>query len=181
MLYSGAITVGTPPQTIYVNFDTTSADSWVPYSGIFNLTGSSWLSEPLPYSYNSSRSSTYQNKNGGSVNPTVNISYPFQILPSGDLFGYDNSVAGYLAADTMNIAGLQIPNQKFLVVSQESILTFIFTLLSGAANGVIGLGYPSSSKVNGTIPVFQNLIKNGLVAQPVFAFSFKNKWVYLNR
>jgi len=178
-MYAATITVGTPPQTIRVNFDTSSSDSWVPYSGSIHLAGypSSGTLGPLPFAFNPLNSSTYRDARL----PAVNITYPFSKIPNLSRTYGDASVAGYLASDTLNIAGLQIPNQNFTVVNEVNVLTYLYSMLS-TANGVIGLAYPSASTVlpSGNTPVFQNLIKNRLIPQPVFAFHFNNQQLSLN-
>lgn len=168
-MYAATITVGTPAQSIRVNFDTSSADTWVPYSGPIHLAGypPSATIGPLPFSFNSSVSSTYRD---GHL--PVNITYPFSKIPNLSKTYGDASVAGYSISDTLNIADLQIPNQNFTLVTDESVPTYMYSMLS-TANGVIGLAYPSASA---PIPVIQNLINNRLIPQPVFAFYFNNKF-----
>ena len=70
----------------------------------------------------------------------ITINYPF----STNGAAYPLTVSGLLAADTLSIAGLQVSNQTFALVTNESVLVAVYTLLSGA-NGIIGLAYPSTS------------------------------------
>ena len=171
-MYAATITVGTPPQTVRVRFDTSSADSWVPYSEPIHFTGyHTTFDISFPNNvFNASASSTFRDNQ-----LPVNITYPFSKIPSSN-YGIA-SVAGNLVSDTLNIAGLQITNQNFTLVTDESFLNYLYLLLS-TANGVIGLAYPSASVLpsGSNIPVIQNLINNRLIPQPVFAFSFNNKF-----
>ncbi|XP_011267859.1 lysosomal aspartic protease isoform X2 [Camponotus floridanus] len=159
--YYGVISIGTPPQNFTVLFDTGSSNLWVPsiksesdiYTDICTFTFyklSCWTA-PYHHKYNNSKSITYQAN-----------SAPFAIeYGSGDL-------SGFLSTDVVNVAGLNVRNQTFAEATHESS---IFILMQ--FDGILGMGYPTIS-VDGVTPIFQNMIQQRLVSQPIFSF-------YLNR
>jgi saccharopepsin len=98
--------------------------------------------------YDASASSTYQ-KNGSS----------FEIR-----YG-SGSLSGFVSQDTLHIADLKIKNQDFAEATSEPGLAFAF----GRFDGILGLGYDSIS-VNRITPPFYNMLNQGLLDSPVFAF-----------
>ena len=64
----------------------------------------------------------------------------------------------------MGLAGVQISDQTFAEAIKEPGLTFAV----GAFDGICGMSYPSIS-VNGVRPVFNSMVDQGLVDEPVFA------------
>ncbi|XP_072744043.1 lysosomal aspartic protease-like [Anoplolepis gracilipes] len=146
--YFGKISIGTPPQNFTVLFDTGSSNLWVPSTkcNFDNQTNH------LHHKYNSSKSSTYK--------------------PNGEQFFIqygDGNLTGFLSSDVVNVAGLSIQNQIFA----EAIFESSFSLVYAHFDGILGMGYPSIS-VDGVMPVFNNMVQQGLVAQPIFS-------LYLNQ
>jgi saccharopepsin len=98
--------------------------------------------------YDSSSSSTYK-KNGTS----------FEIrYGSGEL-------SGFVSNDVFQIGDLKVKHQDFAEATSEPGLAFAF----GRFDGIMGLGYDTIS-VNKIVPPFYNMLDQGLLDEPVFAF-----------
>ena len=79
------------------------------------------------------------------------------------------SLLGYDMITSYMFWFLQVVNQTFAEATSQPGITFV----AAKFDGILGMAYESIS-VDGVLPVFQNIIKHGLVQQPVFSF-------YLNR
>merc|ERR1711998_347317 len=145
--YYGEATVGTPPQTFNVIFDTGSANLWVPNKkvGIRGL---------FKHKYDSSKSSTYV-KNG-----TV-----FKIQ-----YG-SGPVSGIWSQDTFAIGGVSAKQQDFAEVEDASGLGLAYAI--GKFDGILGMGWDRIS-VDGVKTPFHSLVDSGNLASPVFAFYLGN-------
>lgn len=140
--YFSEISLGTPPQDFKVVLDTGSSNLWVP------STDCNSIACYLHSKYDHSSSSTY--KSNGSE---------FEIR-----YG-SGSLSGYVSQDTFRIGDLTVKHQDFAEATSEPGLAFAF----GRFDGIMGLGYDTIS-VNKIVPPFYNMLDQGLLDDPVFAF-----------
>ncbi|CAF1202123.1 unnamed protein product [Didymodactylos carnosus] len=140
--WTGSISIGTPPQSFIIDFDTGSSDLWVPSA---SCTGSSCANKNK---YNSAQSSTYR-ANGS----------PFSIR-----YGDGSYAVGHFDNDTVTFGGLQVKNQVFAEATSEGGFE------GSISDGLLGLGYQRIS--NGEAPVFYNMWAQNLIPQALFSFYF---------
>jgi saccharopepsin len=75
------------------------------------------------------------------------------------------SLTGFVSNDVFTIGDLKIEDQDFAEATSEPGLAFAF----GRFDGILGLAYDTIS-VNGIVPPFFQMVNQGLLDEPVFAF-----------
>ncbi|XP_062143911.1 aspartic proteinase-like isoform X1 [Alnus glutinosa] len=141
--YFGEIGIGTPPQTFTVIFDTGSSNLWVPSSKCYFS-----IACYFHIRYKSSKSSTYK-KNGTSCE----INYG------------SGSISGFFSEDNVEVGDLVVKDQAFIEATREGSFTFVLARF----DGILGLGFQEIS-VGNAVPVWYNMVQQGLVKEEVFSF-----------
>ncbi|CCO29280.1 hypothetical protein BN14_03288 [Rhizoctonia solani AG-1 IB] len=141
-VWAGTITIGTPAQSFLVDFDTGSADIWVPNSSC-NSGGCSGHN-----SYDPSASSTSVAKSGD-----------FSIQ-----YGDGSTSSGPIYTDTVTVAGMTATKQYFSAVTSESE-----SFSSDPSDGLVGLAFSSISQI-GQPTIIQTLYSSGAISEPTFGF-----------
>ncbi|KAM8976695.1 cathepsin E [Pelodytes ibericus] len=139
--YFGEISIGSPPQTFTVIFDTGSSNLWVP---------SIYCTSPACAAH-----SRFQPSNSTTY---VGTGAPFAIQ-----YGTGN-LTGVIGVDQVTVQGIIVLNQNF----GESVSEPGTTFLDSAFDGILGLAYPSLA-VGGYSPVFDNMMDQNLVEKPLFS------------
>jgi len=140
-VFVGTVSIGTPPQNFVVIYDTGSANLWVPGTSCNSSCNGKHI-------YNPAASSTYQ--------------------PNGQALGitYGSGVmVGFLSADTVTLANVAITHQVF---GQATGLDAQFQTATFPFDGILGLAYQSIAS-DGVVPVFDNLINQGLISSQIFS------------
>jgi Eukaryotic aspartyl protease len=146
--YFGTVSIGNPPQSFQVVFDTGSSNLWVPKVGCTHC-GLPFIAKKHKYDHD--KSSTYQQDGKD-----------FEIM-----YG-SGSVSGFFSSDAVTLADdLVIDGQRFAEIQDAGGLGFMYSL--GKFDGILGLGFTSIS-IDGTTTPFENLIKQNKVDQPIFSF-----------
>jgi len=140
--YYGDIEVGTPAQKFSVIFDTGSSNLWIPSKACKNCG-----SHPT---YDNTASSSYA-KNGS----IFKIQYG------------SGPVSGVLSGDDVTVGGFVVKAQMLAEITDVSGLGMAYSM--GKFDGILGLGFESIS-VDSLPTVFGNMVKQGLVSEPVFSF-----------
>uniref|UniRef100_A0A0E0C5N4 Peptidase A1 domain-containing protein n=1 Tax=Oryza meridionalis TaxID=40149 RepID=A0A0E0C5N4_9ORYZ len=143
--YYGEIAIGTPPQMFTVIFDTGSSNLWVPSSKCHLSIACYFHSR-----YKAGQSSTYK-KNG---------------KPASIHYG-TGAISGYFSQDSVKVGDVAVKNQDFIEATREPSITFMVAKF----DGILGLGFKEIS-VGNTVPIWYNMVRQGLVVDPVFSFWF---------
>ncbi|XP_063067532.1 nothepsin [Engraulis encrasicolus] len=144
--YFGQVSLGTPEQNFTVVFDTGSADLWVP----------------------SSYCVSQACDNHAKFHAFKSSSYVHDGRPFGITYG-SGRLLGIMARELLKVGSIELKNQEF----GESVFEPGFSFVMAKFDGILGLAYPDLAEELGA-PVFDNMMTQKLVEQPVFSF-------YLNK
>ncbi|KAE9591471.1 putative phytepsin [Lupinus albus] len=146
--YYGEISVGTPAQKFTVIFDTGSSNLWVPSTKCYFSVACFFHAK-----YKSSQSSSYK-ANGTSAA----IQYG------------TGAISGFFSYDDVKVGDVLVKNQIFIEATKEPGVTFV----AAKFDGILGLGFQEIS-VGNAVPVWYNMVEQGLVNEPVFSFWLNRK------
>ncbi|KAI4295931.1 hypothetical protein L6164_035924 [Bauhinia variegata] len=146
--YYGEISIGTPPQKFTVIFDTGSSNTWVPSSKCYFSVACYFHAK-----YRSEQSSTYR-ENGTSAA----IQYG------------TGAISGFFSYDNVKVGDIVVKNQEFIEATREPGVTFLVAKF----DGLLGLGFQEIS-VGYAVPVWYNMIAQGLIKDPIFSFWLNRK------
>lgn len=142
--YVGRVGIGTPPQYLDVIFDTGSSNLWVTSCACDSRACQ------LHACFDSSASDSYKE-----------VGYDIEVK-----FGTGN-IEGFISQDTFSLGPLKIRGQNFGEITVENGDVFHTARFSG----IMGLAFPSLSAYDFT-PVFDNIMAQDLLAEPMFSFYF---------
>lgn len=128
-MYLCPVQIGTPHQTLYLDFDTGSSDLWV-WSTELPQDVQSQAHGPNQAVFDSSKSSTFKKQTGS----TWQISYGDQSSASGDV-----------GTDNVTIGGITIKDQAV-----ELAKTMSTQFVQGAGSGLLGLAWGNINTVKPT-------------------------------
>ncbi|GAN03059.1 vacuolar protease A precursor [Mucor ambiguus] len=137
--YYGIVKVGTPAQSLKIDFDTGSSDFWFASTLCSSCTAHT--------RYDSKKSSTY-----------AADGRPWSIR-----YADGSTASGVLAKDTVNVGGLVIKGQTINLAK-----TLSSSFASGPVDGLMGLGFDTITTVAGIKTPVDNLISQGVISSPVF-------------
>ncbi|XP_067863684.1 pepsin A-like isoform X1 [Heptranchias perlo] len=142
LMYYGTISIGTPPQSFTVVFDTGSSNLWVPSD------------------YCSSSACNDHRKFDPTASSTFQMSKKYLSIQYGT-----GSMTGLLGYDTVRVSSIDITHQEFgLSISEPGSFLYYAKF-----DGILGLAFQDIA-VSGATTVFHNMMSERLVEEPIFAF-----------
>ncbi|KAH4038793.1 hypothetical protein HBH98_061810 [Parastagonospora nodorum] len=156
-LYLCPVKIGTPAQTLYLDFDTGSSDLWVWSTELPQSILSKANAQEQQVAFDATKSSTFKKLSGA----TWKISY-----------GDGSSASGDVGTDVIDLGGLKIENQAVELAKE---LSQQFT--EGNGSGLLGLAFSSINTVSPEpqkTPV-DNAISQKDVKQPLFT-AYLGSW-----
>jgi hypothetical protein len=150
MIWVGNITIGTPGQPFRVVLDTGSSNLWIPSVQCNTVVPDPGCAGKAMY--NASASSSYEADTCQAL-----------FIPYGTGF-----VLGFLSTDDVQMAGITVTGQVF---GQALYMAAFFA--STPVDGILGLAFQEIA-ADGVVPVFDNMMKQGLLAANEFSVYLSN-------
>ena len=182
--YLGSISVGTPPQSFPVIFDTGSSNLWIASSRCFSPSCSIPRFRSLALSSSPSSASTvsFSSSSSSSLIPPYNR----HLSSTYSSVGYDiqvkfgtGMITGVISEDTvvigsLNEVGMALSNQSLLVKNQrfgEMIREDGNVFHDAHFMGIVGLGYATpASQAYSLTPLFDSMINSAILSSNCFSF-----------
>ncbi|KAI0951743.1 hypothetical protein AcV7_007755 [Taiwanofungus camphoratus] len=142
-LWQGAITVGTPPQSFSVDFDTGSSDLFLPGPDC------------------TAHCDGHRSYNPGASSTSQKLEKPFTLA-----YGDGSSVSGQEYSDNVGIAGLTASGAT---LGAAAVYSQGFSTADFPPDGLMGMAFQSISQYNAP-PVFQALVADKQVNEAIFSF-----------
>ncbi|PKA66567.1 Aspartic proteinase oryzasin-1 [Apostasia shenzhenica] len=147
--YYGEIAIGTPPQKFTVIFDTGSSNLWIPSAKCYFSLDLFVNKEQIPvFNY---------------------LEYSKSRRSAAITYG-TGAVSGFLSQDYLTVGDLVVKDQVFIEATREPGVTFLVAKF----DGILGLGFKEIS-VDNVVPMWYNMIDQGLIKEPVFSFWLNGK------
>ncbi|CAE6463645.1 unnamed protein product [Rhizoctonia solani] len=159
-LWAGEISIGTPGQKFLIDFDTGSADLWIPSS---NCQSQGCQSKNV---YTSSLSSTAKE---------VTTSQKFSIS-----YGDGSTASGPVYTDTVSAGVLSAKKSSFKSQSFSAVTSESSSFSDDPSDGIMGLAFSSISSI-GAPTFIENLASQGAISSSVFSMylAANNSELYL--
>lgn len=162
--YYGTVQVGTPGQSLKLDFDTGSSDLWFgkpkdPSFGARNVHIVYNWSRFVVASTLCSGCSSNQTK----YDPNKSSTYKEEGENWTITYGDGSSAGGVTGLETVSLGGLKVTNQRIEMAAHESS-----SFASGPADGLLGLAFDSLASVKGTKTPMTNLVEQGVISNPIF-------------
>ncbi|KAI9014342.1 rhizopuspepsin 4 precursor [Phycomyces nitens] len=141
IMYYGNVTIGTPPQSMRLVFDTGSSDLWA-------VSTSCDSCGPKQTKFDPKKSKTYKK-----TKRTWEISY-----------GDGSTASGKLGYDTLRLGNLTIKKQGIELAEFESP-SFMYKPI----DGLLGLGFSKLNTLKNILTPVDNLIKQKAIKKPIFS------------
>lgn len=146
IVWYGLIQVGSPPKSFRLDFDTGSADLWIPSK------------DCLDCQHQKSR-----------YHPSDSLTSSFiEGLALNLKYGDGSTTSGQVYKDTISVAGLIVTQQAFGVASSLGP-----SFSNDPIDGILGLAYQSLSSIN-QAPFFESLISQNNLHHPIFSFKLSS-------
>ncbi|RCH86032.1 hypothetical protein CU098_008402 [Rhizopus stolonifer] len=142
--YVGEISVGTPPQTFQMDFDTGSSDIWIPSTSCLGSCG-------IHPRFDPNASSTFELV----TNQTWRLQY-----------GDGSSVSGFTGYDAVHLGNVTQPHQLIGLVSSETSGLARDTFM----DGIFGLAFPPLAFTGIERSIVEDLYLQGKIEKPIVSF-----------